>query len=565
MNTPTKSFPASSGTFFSVDAGPDAEENIDNQDCRNRLSALLADRSLDTDEKLSSILELGAGWLGVANGYLTRVDLADGTRTITNACGPHPEIVQGATADLSNTYSRSVLVENSGLALQNAPEQGWRGDAAYETYGLSSYMGAKVVVNGELRGTICFADRDPRAEPVDESDAAAVALIVQAIEQELQCRRHEDRLRQTSARLKVLFEESPNMINIHDGDGNLIVPNPRLCEKTGYSEEELTRMNVWDLDERISPEEAYELWAAMEPGDRRRLEGQYRTKDDTTFPVEVDLRCLELNEELRYVAIARDITDRRQREEKLSHAKEKAEEADRLKSAILANMNHEIQTPLTSIIMLSQMLEKRLEEQPRSYAARILRVSKDLEDTLDSLLDLSRLDNGETELPREQVALKSVAIDVAEALSRNMSDDQPELVVDLPNSPVVGQLNEDALYYVCKNLVENALKFTPESGTVELRVRAEGDTGVLEIDDSGVGMRPDRIPELFEEFGKAADGGTHERSGSGLGLPIVKRLIDALGGTIQVHTEKGHGTCIIVRFPKEGRISDEHVAISEAE
>lgn len=563
MTDPTDSFRTSSGTFFSVDAGRvDVEEEIDNQECRNRLSALHANRSLETKEKLLLILQLGADWLRAENGYLTQANLADGTRTITDAHGPHSRIYEGAAVDLSKTYSRAVLAESSGLAIEDAPAQGWKEDAAYEAYGFSSYVGAKVVVNGELRGAICFTGRAPRTDPFDASDAAAMALIVQTVEHELECRRHEDRLRQTSARLKVLFEESPNMINIHDGAGNLIVPNPRLCEKTGYSAEKLTRMKVWDLDERISPEEAYELWAGMEPGDRRRLEGRYRKKNDATVPVEVDLRCLELNEGLRYVAIARDVTDRKQREEKLSRAKEKAEEADRLKSAILANMNHEIQTPLTSIVTFSEMLENSLDGQPQSYASRILRVSKRLQSTLDSVLDLSRLDRGETDLPREQVALNAVARDVEKNLSRGRNDEKPELVVDLPDSPVTGQLNEDALYYICQNLVENAVKFTPEGGTVELRVREEVDTGILEIDDSGVGMRPERVPELFETFGQESEEGKHEQSRGGLGLPIVKRLIDALGGTIEVETGEGKGTCVTVRLPKKENVSEEGHVIS---
>lgn len=116
---------------------------------------------------------------------------------------------------------------------------------------------------------------------------------------------HEERLRQSTARLEALFKHSPDMINIHDTDGNLIHPNPRLCEETGYDASELTEMKVWELDQMIDPDEAYSLWESMDVGDRRRIEGEYRRCDGSTFPVEVHIRRLRLEGEDQFVAIAR--------------------------------------------------------------------------------------------------------------------------------------------------------------------------------------------------------------------------------------------------------------------
>jgi PAS domain S-box-containing protein len=336
MSSPSQSSDSSPGIFFSVEGDSETlAEKIENQEYRNRLRAILAGEAQSTSNTLQSILQLGAEWLKVENGHLARIDPAEGTHTITEVSSSHPVISRGSTADLSTTYCRRVIAQNDALAVENAPEQGWKGDPAYEKFDLSTYLGAKVVVEGDLYGTVCFVDREPRVEPVTESDAAALALIVRAIGQALERRQHEARLRRTTAQLEALFEASPNMINIHDLAGNLIAPNPRLRHETGYEAEELTRMKVWDLDEDITPERAQASWRTMEPGDRRRWEGRYRRKDGSSFPVEVDLRRLDLDGKDRFVAIARDISDRKDTEQALR------EERDRL-----ATLFHNLPTPV---------------------------------------------------------------------------------------------------------------------------------------------------------------------------------------------------------------------------
>jgi PAS domain S-box-containing protein len=127
----------------------------------------------------------------------------------------------------------------------------------------------------------------------------------------------ERRLERTTARLKALFENSPDMINVHDTDGNLIDPNPRLCEQTGYDAAELEAMSVWDLDERLDRADAQALWQGMETGDRYKLDGEYRRRDGSTFPVEVHIQRLDLEGEDRFVVISRDVSERADRQREL--------------------------------------------------------------------------------------------------------------------------------------------------------------------------------------------------------------------------------------------------------
>ncbi|WP_435115791.1 PAS domain S-box protein [Halolamina sp. C58] len=138
--------------------------------------------------------------------------------------------------------------------------------------------------------------------------------------------RREKRLEQTTARLEALFEQSPDMINVHDAEGTIDEPNARLCEKLGYDREELIGTKVWEIDCSIDSESAAEIWARMEPGDSRRFEGEYERADGSTFPVEVHIRRIEADDEPLYAVISRDITERRQRERELERVREEHEE-----------------------------------------------------------------------------------------------------------------------------------------------------------------------------------------------------------------------------------------------
>ena len=168
----------------------------------------------------------------------------------------------------------------------------------------------RVVTDGDSEG------RSPSGNRTKSGDSNVVAIFSQF--QDITDRiERERRLERSTARLEALFENSPDMINVHDTAGNIIDPNPRLCERTGYDADELTEMKVWDLDERIDPETARQVWAAMEVGDRRRLDGVYRCRDGSTFPVEVHLQRLDLAGDERFVVISRDVSERMVREREL--------------------------------------------------------------------------------------------------------------------------------------------------------------------------------------------------------------------------------------------------------
>jgi PAS domain S-box-containing protein len=292
---------------------------------RERIRALVSSADADTDAVIRSLLQYGSTRLGVEAGYLTRIEVGPGTHTITTLGEPHPALSEGETTNLSSTYCRQVLISEGLYVVHHASEEGWRDDPVYAKYGFETYLGHKVLVDDQLLGTVCFVD--PR--PHEQSFSPAQEALVEAIGQHLgrvlerapdlraatQPCPHAALLDRTQAR--ALFEQSPDMISVHDVEGTILAPNPRLCELTGYDEGELTQMKVWELDETLDPGEAHTLWQNMAIGDRRHIEGRYCRQDGSSFPVDVHLRHLELDGEPRFMAISRDISDRKTEERRL--------------------------------------------------------------------------------------------------------------------------------------------------------------------------------------------------------------------------------------------------------
>jgi PAS domain S-box-containing protein len=304
------------GRLFAVEGDRDGlAETAGDAALRDRLDAVASGGA--GPDAIQAVLQLGADWLAVEQGFLARIDVAAGTHTIAEVSGAPATTSEGETRGLSTTYCRTVLAENATLAVHDAPAQGWEADPAYEAFGARTYLGTKVVVDGAFYGTLCFVDREARGKPFDEAQAAAAGLLGQTVGRLLADAPPDRPSRPTAAQLEALFEHAPNMVNIHDEDGNLIAPNPSLCEKTGYTRDELTGMKVWELDRAAQPEQARALWADMAPGDRARWEGTYQRKDGTSFPVEVDLRRLAMGGTPRFIATGRDITERKAAERAL--------------------------------------------------------------------------------------------------------------------------------------------------------------------------------------------------------------------------------------------------------
>ncbi|GAB5537664.1 MAG: hypothetical protein Rubg2KO_39130 [Rubricoccaceae bacterium] len=243
-----------------------------------------------------------------------------------------------------------------------------------------------------------------------------------------------------------------------------------------------------------------------------------------------------------------DVTIEEEHRQELVRAKEHAETMLRLKSAFLSNMSHELRTPLTGILGYAELLEYEVGEDQKPLVSAVVRGGQRLMDTLNSVLDLAQLESGSYALDLEPVEARAESREVLETLLPLAS--KKGLRLELVNRHAAAWCTVDrkALYRVLNNLIGNAIKFT-ESGHVVVDVNAAAGNVWIRVADTGPGVPADFIAHLFDEFRQASDGHARQHEGNGLGLTISKKLIELMGGTIEVTSHEGIGSVFEVCLP----------------
>lgn len=272
----------------------------------------------------------------------------------------------------------------------------------------------------------------------------------------------------------------------------------------------------------------------------RRADGNY-----TWTRVNVLVRNYQPQDNIiEMLCINFDITELKETERMLIGAKEKAEEADRLKSAFLANMSHEIRTPLNAIVGFSSLLEEAEDaEEKHLYATIIEENNKLLLQLISDILDLSKIEAGTFDIIPEQVDAQQLCNELLQSMQIRATE-QVEILLapELPELTFTSDKNR--LYQVLLNFVTNALKFTSE-GSIVIDYRINGNEVRFSVQDTGMGIEPEKQEAIFTRFVKL----NNFIAGTGLGLPICQSIVTQLGGKIGVESEPGKGSCFWFTHP----------------
>jgi PAS domain S-box-containing protein len=374
----------------------------------------------------------------------------------------------------------------------------------------------------------------------------------------------QEALRRSEQRFRGLFEEAAIGIALMDTDGYVHDANPALQRMSGYDIETMRGMHFTDVTHPDDLEREQALATELVNGEIEsyELEKRFIDHDGGTFWTHTTVSRQDDPSGTQIIAMIEDIGDRKEQERRLKRAKEEAEEANRVKSAFLANMSHEIRTPLTSIIGFAEAIGEEVQTLTRAngqelgsldqFAHLIEKGGRRLLDTLNAVLNLSRLEAGEMDLTIEPVELREEIEEVTEIFEPQVAEASIDLQWSCPESGLHIQADRGGLRIVLRNLLSNAVKFTGEDGTVWVRGRRNGDAGILEVEDTGVGIDPDRVEALFKAFEQGSTGPGRTYEGSGLGLAVTKRLVDRMDGTIDVDTAEGEGTRFTITLPRAG-------------
>ena len=337
--------------------------------------------------------------------------------------------------------------------------------------------------------------------------------------------------------------------------GRILNVNDAACRLLNYTRDEYLTLSVFDLNPAMTPNSWLMEWRKIKEAGSLSFESSHRTKDGRLVPVDVTVNHLTFSDEEYCFTVVRDATTRREAERELRRAMEQAEAASRAKSEFLANMSHELRTPLNAIIGFSEAMCSGLFGpfgNPRysEYASDIHESGTHLLTIISDILDISRAEAGEITLNEGDVDLVSVIQAALKLIGQRLVAARLSLDVELPDRITPLRGDERMIKQMLINLLSNAVKFTPEGGKIQVRAAVE-ESGrlALSVSDTGIGMRPEDIPIALTPFRQVDNSLTRKHGGTGLGLPLVKSLIELHGGTLTIDSEPGTGTRVTLHFP----------------
>jgi protein-histidine pros-kinase len=360
-------------------------------------------------------------------------------------------------------------------------------------------------------------------------------------------------------RFAMLLESAPDAILIVDPQGKIALANAEASRLFGYAREEFSGLSA----EMLMPEQRRAAHVAhreaFQAVPRARAMGASLNlsalrKDGSEIPVEISLSPVSSDEGLWVVIAVRDLSERVHRQQ-LERQNERVLESSRIVRTFLANMSHELRTPLNAIIGFSELLYDQevgpLSSAQRDFVGDILSSANHLLELINEMLDLARIEAGKLEFQPSTFPVGKLMVEVRDSMRVLAAQKKLELLLEVEAE--LGPVTVDPLRLkqVLLNYVANAVKFTPEGGRVVVRARGEGaDAFRVEVEDTGPGIPEDQIPRLFVEFQQLESGSRRAQQGTGLGLALSKRLVEAQGGKVGVRSAVGHGSTFFAVLPR---------------
>jgi PAS domain S-box-containing protein len=373
-------------------------------------------------------------------------------------------------------------------------------------------------------------------------------------------RRAEEALHESEIAYRQMFVSNPHPMWIIDRKSLVFLEvNQAAVDKYGYTRDEFQRMTLRDIRLVEDIPRMEEAGRALNRGAKVLGTYRHRKRDGTLIDVEISAHPLQFMGRPAALVLAYDVTERKQAEEERQRllareqaARAEAEAANRAKDAFLATLSHELRTPLTTMLGWARMLrttELTAEQQSHAYETieRNTRVQAQL---INDLLDVSGIVAGKVTLDKYPVDLVPIIENALESVrhAARAKAIRVETTLDHFAGPVLG--DPLRLQQVVVNLLSNAIKFTPEAGRIELRLERTDASARLAVQDTGKGIAPELLPHIFDRFRQGDSSTTRAHGGLGLGLTIVRELVQLHGGTVAATSPgEGRGATFMVHLP----------------
>ncbi len=386
----------------------------------------------------------------------------------------------------------------------------------------------------------------------------------------------EIRVRESELMLRKIIDASLDAVINIDADGNVIAWSDQATKIFGYTREETMGKKMGDFivppQHREAHDRGMEQFLLTEEGPviNNRIEITGFDKNGREFPIELSISPIKMGGKYFFSGFIRDITERKESEQELISAKQAAEQAQLAEQQFLANMSHEIRTPMNAVIGMTHLLyETNPTESQKEYLDSLRFSADSLMGIISNILDLSKIEANELEFEQRTFNLLELLKSLQQTFQFKVREKPISVVLDV-DPRIKNHLIGDSvrLNQILTNLLGNASKFTAQ-GTIGVKAKLAVATGgqyiiQFQVHDTGIGIEKDNIDKIFENFKQADVRITRKFGGTGLGLTIVKQLVELQGGSIEVESAKGQGSLFTIILPfKDSGVLQTEVSIKE--
>lgn len=417
------------------------------------------------------------------------------------------------------------------------------GDMSFTTW-----LGVPMHIRGSVSAVLVVQGYEPGVK-YSETDAGILSFVANHVSSAIERYQALDELRKSEERYRTVIEKVGVGVVVVQQD-RMVFANPSFVRIVGHSLEYLMSQT---FTAAVHPDDVPVMVARHE----KRLRGE---PVDAMYAFRVvtasgDIRSLELSavkiewgKRDATLIFAVDATARLQAEKNMLMTLQKQSELNAMKSRFIAVASHEFRTPLAFILSSAELLKYYSERLPAAEKADIINTIEmgvhRMTGMLDRVLLLGKVDAQMLEFKPAEVALHPLCHSLVEDARRQFPHSSCSVMAELTDMPATGFYDEKLLRHIFGNLLSNAIKYSPQGGQVVLRVTAAESGLKFEVSDQGIGIAAHELPQLFEWFHRAGNVG--DIQGTGLGLAIVKNSVDLHGGTIQVASTQGQGSCFTV-------------------